>query len=160
MTLGMMLAVQYIIGQLNSPVEQLIGFFNTTQDARISLERLGEIHDRHDEEDPILERLQEIPPDQELKLRNLSFRYEGPESELVLNNISMSIPPGKHYSHCRYLRKRQDDSDKTAARILSSLQRRNNLGKSKFELFSLRQWRRECGVVMQDGYPVLRHHSQ
>ena len=61
MTLGMMMAVQYIIGQLNAPIQQFIGFTQAAQDARISLERLGEIHDREDEEKPEDDKIREIP---------------------------------------------------------------------------------------------------
>jgi ATP-binding cassette, subfamily B, bacterial len=152
MTLGMMLAVQYIIGQLNSPVEQLIGFFNTTQDARISLERLGEIHDRKDEESSDLEKLQEIPPDSGIEISDLSFRYEGPESELVLDNISISVSPGKQTA----IVGTSGSGKTTLIKLLLGFYPPEKgsiyLGKNAFDLFSLRQWRRECGVVMQDGY--------
>jgi ATP-binding cassette, subfamily B, bacterial len=152
MTLGMMLAVQYIIGQLNSPVEQLIGFFNTTQDAKISLERLGEIHERKDEENHDLEKLQEIPPGSGIEISNISFRYEGPESELVLNQISMSVPPGKQTA----IVGTSGSGKTTLIKLLLGFYPPEGgsiyLGKNAFDLFSLRQWRRECGVVMQDGY--------
>jgi ATP-binding cassette subfamily B protein len=95
MTLGMMMAVQYIIGQLNAPIQQFIGFTQAAQDARISLERLGEIHNRDDEEKPEDDRIREIPADKDLEIRNLLFQYEGPNSEKVLNNISLVIPAKK-----------------------------------------------------------------
>jgi len=92
MTLGMMMAVQYIIGQLNAPIQQFIGFTQAAQDARISLERLGEIHDREDEEKPEDDKIKDIPPDKDIEVKNLLFQYEGPNSERVLNNISLVIP--------------------------------------------------------------------
>ena len=95
MTLGMMMAVQYIIGQLNAPIQQFIGFIQAAQDARISLERLGEIHDREDEEKPEDDKITEIPQGKDIEIRNLLFQYEGPNSEKVLNNISLVIPAKK-----------------------------------------------------------------
>ena len=152
MTLGMMLAVQYIIGQLNSPVEQLIGFFNTTQDARISLERLGEVHEREDEEDPDSEKVQDIPPLSEININNLSFRYEGPESELVLNNITLTIPAGKQTAIVGTSGSGKTTLIKLLLGFYPPLKGTINLGSSLLGNYSLRQWRRNCGVVMQDGY--------
>jgi ATP-binding cassette, subfamily B, bacterial len=152
MTLGMMLAVQYIIGQLNSPIEQLISFINTTQDARISLERLGEVHNRSDEEDPEADRLQEIPENSGIKVKDLSFRYEGPESELVLNNVSVSIPPGKQTAIVGTSGSGKTTLIKLLLGFYPPVSGEINLGKSRLDFYSLRQWRRHCGVVMQDGY--------
>ncbi|GAI99844.1 unnamed protein product, partial [marine sediment metagenome] len=95
MTLGMMLAVQYIIGQLNSPLNQMIGFFHRTQDARISLERLGEIHLKEDEESPDEPRIGILPRIRSLTVLGLSFQYEGPHSPLVLKNVEFEIPESK-----------------------------------------------------------------
>ena len=95
MTLGMMMAVQYIIGQLNAPIQQFIGFTQQAQDAKISLERLGEIHDREDEEKPEDGKIREIPPDADIELKNVMFQYEGPHSEKVLKKINLKIPANK-----------------------------------------------------------------
>jgi ATP-binding cassette subfamily B protein len=75
MTLGMMMAVQYIIGQLNAPIQQFIGFTQAAQDARISLERLGEIHDREDEEKPEDDKIKDIPQDKDIEIKNLLPSY-------------------------------------------------------------------------------------
>ena len=152
MTLGMMLAVQYIIGQLNSPIEQLISFFNTTQDARISLERLGEVHKRSDEEDPEADRLHDIPDESGIEVKNLSFRYEGPESEFVLNNVSLSIPPGKQTAIVGTSGSGKTTLIKLLLGFYPPVSGEIILGKSRLDIYSLRQWRRHCGVVMQDGY--------
>ncbi len=152
MTLGMMLAVQYIIGQLNSPIEQIIGFFNTTQDARISLERLGEVHNRPDEEDPGESRIQEIPPAASLKANSLSFQYEGPESEMVLDDVSFTIPNGGQTA----IVGTSGSGKTTLIRLLLGfyppVKGEILLGNNRLDVFSLRMWRRNCGVVMQDGY--------
>jgi ATP-binding cassette, subfamily B, bacterial len=152
MTLGMMLAVQYIIGQLNSPIEQLINFFNTAQDARISLERLGEVHNRKDEEDPDTGRIQDIPTGAAIELNDLSFQYEGPESEFVLKNISMSIPAGKQTAIVGTSGSGKTTLIKLLLGFYPPVSGEINLGGNKFDLYSIRQWRRQCGVVMQDGY--------
>ena len=90
MTLGMMLSVQYIIGQLNSPIEQLIVFIQSAQDAKISLERLGEIHNKKDEENPDDAKITIFPKNKSISINNLSFQYEGPHSELVLQDLNYS----------------------------------------------------------------------
>lgn len=152
MTLGMMLAVQYIIGQLNSPVEQLISFFNTTQDAKISLERLGEIHDRDDEEDYESGKLTDIPEKSGIEVKNLSFHYEGPESERVLNNINITIPPGKQTAIVGTSGSGKTTLIKLLLGFYPPYKGEITLGNSQLNNYSLRQWRRNCGVVMQDGY--------
>ena len=152
MTLGMMLAVQYIIGQLNSPIEQLIGFFNTTQDARISLERLGEIHEQNDEEHRNTGNLLEIPAEAGIGIKELSFRYEGPESELVLNEITMNVPSGSQTAIVGTSGSGKTTLIKLLLGFYPPSAGEISLAKSKLNLYSLRQWRRECGVVMQDGF--------
>ncbi len=152
MTLGMMLAVQYIIGQLNSPIEQIISFFNTTQDAKISLERLGEIHNRPDEEDGKEAKVHEIPEGSSLEGETLSFRYEGPESEMVIKNISFKIPGGKKTA----IVGTSGSGKTTLIRLLLGfyppVQGEIKLGNSRMDVYSIRMWRKNCGVVMQDGY--------
>ena len=87
-TLGVMLAIQYIIGQLNSPIEQILNFANETQDAKISLERLGEVHLKDDEEIPDKEKITIFPACGNISVYDLSFQYEGPLSDFVLKDIN------------------------------------------------------------------------
>jgi ATP-binding cassette subfamily B protein len=94
-TLGMMLSIQYIIGQLNAPVAEMIGFIRATQDARISLERLNEIHTRPDEEAGAAEKIILFPEDRSLTLHNVSFRYAGSRSPRVLEHVTIQVPEGK-----------------------------------------------------------------
>lgn len=94
MTLGMMMAVSYIMGHLNSPINQMIGFIQSAQDAKISMERLGEIHNRDDEEKPSDNKINTVPEDKTIHIKNLSFRYN-PLSEDVLKDIDLTIPQGK-----------------------------------------------------------------
>lgn len=95
LTLGGMMAIQYIVGQVNSPIEQLLGFIQQLQDAKISLERLNEIHEMEDEEPIAQNFLKELPNNKSIILQNLSFTYPGAGNEPVLKDISLNIPEGK-----------------------------------------------------------------
>ena len=95
LTMGMMLAIQYIIGQLNSPIEQLVGFTQQGQDAKISLERLNDINVLEDEEPLHKEFNHALPEEHSIHIKNLSFTYPGAGNEPVLKNINLSIPQGK-----------------------------------------------------------------
>jgi len=152
LTLGMMLAVQYIIGQLNSPIDQLISFFNLTQDAKISLDRLGEIHLRKDEEDPDDSKISEIPDDKNLEVSNLSFHYEGPDSDLVLNNISLTIPVGKQTAIVGTSGSGKTTLVKLLLGFYPPVSGEIRVGESSINAYSIRSWREQCGVVMQEGF--------
>lgn len=91
MTLGMMMALQYIIGQLNAPLSQFIGFVQESQDAKISLERLNEIHEREDEEPQDSGKIYDIPSGRDINLNSVVFQYDGPHSEKVLNEVNLTI---------------------------------------------------------------------
>ena len=95
MTLGMMMAVTYIIGQLNSPIEQFIEFVRSLQDAKISMERLCEIHLKTDEEQNIGTKTVLLPEEHSIHIENLSFSYDGSERDYVLNDICLKIPQTK-----------------------------------------------------------------
>jgi ATP-binding cassette, subfamily B, bacterial len=152
LTLGMMLAIQYIIGQLNSPIDQLINFINVTQDAKISLERLGEVHLRDDEEDTAASSISDIPDNAALSVNNLSFRYEGPDSELVLNQVSITIPEGKQTAIVGTSGSGKTTLVKLLLGFYPIATGEIRLGSNNLEAYSLRRWREECGVVMQDGF--------
>ena len=89
MTLGMMLAVQFIIGQLNVPVSQIIGFFRMSQDAKMSLDRLAEVHQMDDEEPDPEMKVRKLPDKKDIYINNLSFQYEGPRSPFALKDIDL-----------------------------------------------------------------------
>ena len=95
MTLGMMMAVLYIIGQLNAPINEFIGFMQAGQDAKISLDRLGEIHKNDDEEEADQYKNYDLPENKDIQIQELSFHYEGPKSPRVLNDINLTIPHNK-----------------------------------------------------------------
>lgn len=95
MTLGMMMSLTYIIGQLSAPVASFIGFAQQFQDAKISLERLNEIHGKPDEEQGIISKLAVLPKKRDLKIDSVSFSYDGADRDYVLDNVSLSIPERK-----------------------------------------------------------------
>lgn len=152
MTLGMMMAMQYIIGQLNAPVSQFISFAQETQDAAISLERLGEIHGRDDEEPNGEQRINEIPKNADIEFRNVIFQYDGPHSDKVLDNVSFLIPANKVTAIVG-----ASGSGKTTMLKMMLGFYRPVSGDVLLEGTSLKNyresvWRAQCGSVMQEGF--------
>ncbi|NIM12723.1 MAG: ATP-binding cassette domain-containing protein [Candidatus Aminicenantes bacterium] len=152
MTLGMMLAVQYIIGQLNSPIEQLIGFMHTTQDAKISLERLGEIHQKDDEEPVEKARVTILPESRTIKVKELSFQYEGPHSEFVLNNVDLDIAQSKVTAIVGMSGSGKTTLIKLLLGFYEPTKGEIKVGDIDIRNVNSRLWRQQIGVVMQDGY--------
>ena len=150
-TLGMMMAISYIVGQLNGPITQLINFMREVQDAKISLDRLGEIHNKEDEEKPGDEKVTNIPEDASINLNNVSFRYVG-GIEPVLKDLTLEIPANKITAIVGV-----SGSGKTT--LMKLLLRFYEIDKgeimvNQFNLKNISQkvWRANCGVVMQEGY--------
>lgn len=152
MTLGMMMAVQYIIGQLNAPIQQFIGFVQAAQDAKISLERLGEIHNREDEEKPEDGKIQEIPSSRGLEIKNLVFQYEGPHSPKVLKKINLHIPAGKVTAIVGASGSGKTTLVKMMLGFYEPTKGQILLDGLNLNQYSQSQWRKRCGVVMQEGY--------
>ena len=150
MTLGMMLAVQYIIGQLNSPVTQLMGFIYSLQDVRISLERINEVHQAPDEEGVCGDR-REISGKGGITLSGVCFRYDPHSPEPVIDNVSMAIPEGRVTA----IVGASGSGKTTLLRLLLGYYRPEagiiRIGDSPLEEYDIDWWRRQCGVVMQDG---------
>lgn len=152
MSLGMMLSVSYIIGQMNSPLDQLLGFVQAAQDAKISLDRLGEIHNREEEESD--DRTIQIPEGkgESIYLENVSFQYGGSQSPFVLKDIDLEIPQGKVTAivgssgsgKTTLLKLLLQFYDPTGGRIM--------IGNKELKQISPKWWRSECGTVMQDGF--------
>lgn len=150
MTLGMMLAVQYIIGQLSSPVTQLMGFIYSLQDVRISLERINEVHQAPDEESVCGDR-REISGKGGITLSGVCFRYDPHSPEPVIDNVSMAIPEGRVTA----IVGASGSGKTTLLRLLLGYYRPEagiiRIGGSPLEEYDIDWWRRQCGVVMQDG---------
>jgi len=152
MTLGMMMAIQYIIGQLNAPIQQFIGFTQAAQDARISLERLGEIHNKEDEEKPEDDKIREIPAEKDIEIKNLVFQYEGPHSEKVLNNVSLTIPAKKITAIVGISGSGKTTLLKLMLGFYEPVKGEISLNGTPLKRFSQAEWRKRIGVVMQEGY--------
>lgn len=151
MTLGMMLSVSYIIGQLNGPVSQLVAFIHAFQDAKISLDRLSEIHDMEEEESLSQSKIWNAPASENIVINDLHFKYPG-SNKKVLDGITFTIPKNKitaivgaSGSGKTTLMKLMLGTYKPSSGSLS-------LGNKDFNHISVRAWRDKCGVVMQEGY--------
>ncbi len=151
MTLGAMMALQYIIGQLNSPVEQLIQFMQHYQDAQISLERLNEIHEIDDEETTQKPLLHILPENQDIVLKNLTFTYTGAGNEPVLKNINLTIPQGKITAIVGTSGSGKTTLLKLLLKFYKPQSGEIRLGNVSLENISHRLWRSKCGTVMQEG---------
>ena len=151
LTLGMMLAVQYIIGQLNSPVEQIMNFIYSWQDVSISLDRMNEIHIRKNEENENRTET-ELPADRSIYICNLSFKYDGASTDYILDNINLHIPQGKVTA----IVGASGSGKTTLVKLMLGYYAPNegsiNIGTTDLERFNLSWWRTECGAVMQEGY--------
>ncbi|MCB9081610.1 MAG: peptidase domain-containing ABC transporter [Lewinellaceae bacterium] len=151
MTLGMLVAVQYIIGQLNSQINQLVAFLQTMQEAKISLERMSEIHGKENEENPE-NKITIIPESGDIRLEEVSFHYNGPNSPLVIKNLSLVIPKGKTTA----IVGRSGSGKTTLLKLLLQFYEPTEgtirLGDLSLSNLSNKLWRRKCGVVMQEGH--------
>lgn len=151
MTLGMMLAVQFITGQLNGPVSQIVNFMRATQDTRISLERLAEVHAMETERQQN-EATAIMPNEVNITVRNLSFRYEGPGSPWVIKDLDLVIPAGKITAVVG-----ESGSGKTTLlKLLMGFYKPSDgtimINGHKLEEISIDSLRSSTGVVMQEGY--------
>lgn len=152
MTLGMMLAVQYIIGQMNSPLDQMIEFMQVSQDAKISLERLSEIHNRKDEEQGQEGKLSILPAKADIQIDNLVFQYEGPHSPKVLDTITLNIPQGKVTAIVGTSGSGKTTLVKLLLGFYPPVSGTIKVGDSDLAAFRQHWWRDKCGAVMQDGF--------
>lgn len=152
LTLGGMMAIQYIVGQVNSPIEQLLGFIQQLQDAKISLERLNEIHQMDDEEPNDQTFLKELPTNKSIAINDLSFTYPGAGNEPVLKGINLSIPEGKTTAIVGMSGSGKTTILKLLLRFYTPQKGEIKIGPTYIDQIGYRYWRGECGIVMQDGF--------
>ncbi|WP_143310577.1 peptidase domain-containing ABC transporter [Chitinophaga vietnamensis] len=153
LTLGMMLSVSYIIGQMNSPLDQLLTFIQSAQDAKISLDRLGEIHEREEEEAP--ERAPGVPSrlsGGDIHLHHVSFRYGARQSAYVLQDINLTIPEGKVTAIVGTSGSGKTTLMKLLLQFYAPDEGTITVGGQPLQSISPKWWRRQCGNVMQDGF--------
>lgn len=152
MTLGMMMALQYIMGQINAPISQFISFVQSAQDASISLDRLGEIHEMKDEEPAEEERIKDIPSDADIVFRDVVFQYDGPHSPKVLDEVSLTIPSGKVTAIVGASGSGKTTMLKMMLGFYPPVSGEVLLGNVSLKNYSESRWRARCGTVMQEGY--------
>ena len=152
MTLGMMMSLTYIVGLLTAPIEQFIGFTRSFQDAKISLERLGEIHQREDEEQTLALKVNALPDNKALQIEDVSFSYDGADRDYVLEHINLTIPQHKVTA----IVGASGSGKTTLIKLLLGFYEPNK-GNIKVGDLSLKNmnphvWRARTGCVMQDGF--------
>lgn len=151
LTLGMMMAISSIVGSLNAPITQIINFVRELQDAKISLSRLAEIHDKEDETYKNGQEITTIPKNEDLVLENVSFRYTGSD-QYVLNNLTLTIPANKVTAIVGV----SGSGKTTLMKVLLKFYDPNSgiikLGVTDLKNVSQKSWRNHIGAVMQEGY--------
>jgi ATP-binding cassette subfamily B protein len=151
-TLGGMLAIQYIIGQLNGPVMEFIHFSQSFQDAKISLERINELYTMEDEDNGGGKQLKNVPDRKDILIENLSFKYPGYADQWVLDNIDLYIPAGKVTA----IVGTSGSGKTTLLKLLMKIYEPGSgcirVGNTKIQDLDAVSWRSVCGIVMQDGF--------
>ncbi len=153
LTLGMMLSVQYIIGQLNSPVEQIMSFIYQWQDVSISLDRMNEIHQKP-EEDSAEKNIASIAclSHRSIEISNVSFGYSNALNKKVLHSINLTIPQGKTTAIVGASGSGKTTLVKLLLGYYNPQEGEIKVGNQQFSTFNSEWWRSQCGAVMQDGY--------
>lgn len=152
MTLGMMMSLTYIIGQISAPIGDFIGFAHALQDAKISMERLNEIHAQEDEEDNIENKLSKIPKDGTIHVNNLTFSYSGADRDYALKDVTITIPEGKVTAIVG-----ESGSGKTTLiKLLQGFYQPNigciKVGNVNLNCINPHVWRKSTGSVMQESF--------
>lgn len=151
LTLGAMLAVQYIIGQLNSPVEQLMSFIYSLQDVKISLERINEVHLGREEEEDADKKATAISGDKTIRVEGLCFKYDPHALRHTLRNVGLTIPQGRVTAIVGASGSGKSTLIKLLLGYYKPAEGSIRVGDDSLDSYSLKWWRRQCGVVMQDG---------
>lgn len=150
MTLGAMLAVQYIIGQLNSPVEQFMSFIYSLQDVKISLERINEIHEGKNEETKE-NQTSEFKSDKSISIENVDFKYDPHALKNTIGDVSFNIPEGKVTAIVGASGSGKTTLIKLMLGYYPVMSGSISIAGRNINEYNLKWWRRHCGVVMQDG---------
>jgi ATP-binding cassette subfamily B protein len=152
LTLGAMLAIQYIIGQMGSPIEQFVGFVQSAQDARISMERINEVHQLHEEEDTSKTYITHLPEDKTIRLNNLFFTYSGAGNAAVLEDITLTIPAGKITAIVGSSGSGKTTLLKLLMKFYDHYSGEVMIGEMNLRYISPAFWRSTLGAVLQDGF--------
>ena len=151
-TLGMMMSISYIIGQLSGPIGQVIGFAQSLQDAKISLERLNEIHNKEDEEQTIKNKIDTVPDNKTIRLENVCFSYDGAERDYVLENLNLEIPQNKVTAIVGSSGSGKTTIIKLLLGFYPPIKGKIAIDNILLEEINPHLWRQKTGAVMQDGF--------
>ncbi|MGX1024677.1 peptidase domain-containing ABC transporter [Psychroflexus sp. MBR-150] len=151
-TLGMMLSIQYIVGQLNGPLSNFIGFIQLWQDAKISLERLNQVHSLEDEDEKTIKKVFELPSDKSIYIKNLSFQYGSKSSPMVLKNLSFTIPEGKTTAIVGASGSGKTTLIKLLLKFYDLTTGVIQIGNINLSDINNDYWRKSCGAVMQETF--------
>ena len=151
LTLGMMLAVQYIIGQLNSPIEQLMHFIYSVQDVKISLERINEIHKKNNEEDFNRNKTKFDSEKHDIELNDIDFKYDPHALTKTIEGVNLHIPEGKVTAIVGASGSGKTTLIKLLLGYYPVMNGEIKIGGNSISEYNLKWWRQQCGVVMQDG---------
>lgn len=155
-TLGMMLSIQYIVGQLNMPLNNFIGFIQLWQDAKISLERLWQVHSK-DDEDVIKEnKVKELPQNKDIVIKDLCFQYGSKSSAMVLNKLNFIIPEGKTTAIVGASGSGKTTLIKLLLKFYEPTSGSINIGSTDLSAINNDFWRLNCGAVLQETF-IFNH---
>ena len=152
LTLGMMTSIQYIVGQLNMPLGNFVTFIQTWQDAKISLERLSQVHNKDDEDEIAANKTKELPIDKTIILKNLSYRYGGKSTPYVLKNINCTFPQGKTTAIVGASGSGKTTLMKLLLKFYDPTKGNILIDQSDLNTINNDYWRMNCGAVMQDTF--------
>lgn len=151
-TLGMMMSISYIIGQLSGPIGQVINFSKSFQDAKISLERLNEVHNKEDEEQTACQKLNILPAEQSIYLDNVCFNYDGANRDYVLEDLSLRIPQHKITAIVGSSGSGKTTIVKLLLGFYPPISGNIKIGRTALSDLNPHLWRQHTGAVMQDGF--------
>ena len=151
-TLGMMLSISYITGQLNAPVMEMVNFVQNWQDAKLSLDRLSEIHSKEDEDSQQNEILNDFEVNLSFNIQSVSFKYEGVGNDFVLKDLTVRIPANKVTAIVGSSGSGKTTLMKLLLKFYNPTKGSINLENTNLKNVSSKAWRDKCGVVMQEGY--------
>jgi len=151
-TLGMMMSISYIIGQLSGPIGQVIGFAQSLQDAKISLERLNEVHNREDEEQEIENKINQLPENKTIRVEDVCFSYDGAERDYVLENLNLKIPQNKVTAIVGASGSGKTTIIKLLLGFYTPVKGKIIIDNTPLDEINPHLWRQKTGAVMQDGF--------
>ena len=152
MTLGMMMSMTYIIGQMSAPVSEFIGFATAVQDAKISLERLNEIHRQKDEEQDIEQKADTLPEEGDLRVSHVKFSYDGAERDYALNDVTLTVPAHKVTAIVGESGSGKTTLVKLLQGFYEPMHGSITVGHTPLSDINPHLWRSRTGSVMQEGF--------